>query len=316
MKKVFLLFATIAIAHLLAACGGGDTTTSSTPNANSPPAVFEQPAWASPAMLVPPGQSSVSIALTGCNLSNRDAMTSLESLQRPIIRGTSLYTASLVITSAGSISLIAATSTTATLSTVTQWLSEDTAFANLSVMVSGGTVTSLELLAFDQDEDMGFILTNSATNHSLLIRSMTSMVSCNGAGSVFELKNLPSDTRINARFVPVGQTTTLSWGVRDSSTDGIDADDSQAAIHLNQASGSFSISTSGTSTITPFSLLVNAYIADTNAQFSYEESTSPRGIGLKVLANIPETSIDDVSIEICSARSVISPQGCDPVILD
>ncbi len=316
MKKVFLLFATIAIAHLLAACGGGDTTTSSTPNANSPPAVFEQPAWASPAMLVPPGQSSVSIALTGCNLSNSDAMTSLESPQRPIIRGTSLYTASLVITSAGALSLIAATSTTATLSTVTQWLSEDTVFANLSVMVGGGTVTSLELLAFDQDEDMGFILTNSATNHSLLIRSMTSMVSCNGAGSVFELKNLPSDTRIKARFVPVGQTTTLSWGVRDSSTDGIDADDSQAAIHLNQASGSFSISTSGTSTITPLSLLVNTYIGNEYANFSYTESIAISGIGLKVTANVSFTPLDDIRIELCRSGAVITPQGCDPVMLD
>jgi hypothetical protein len=312
----------LALASVLAACGGSDSPAAGSPEAGAAPIVFVEPAWASPAMLVPPGQDSVSIALTGCLLQGSrprrgDEIMSLETPLAPIISGATLYSASLVVSSEGSLSLVAATATTATLSTVTQWLTQDAEFAELSVLVSGGTVTSLELRAANEMDEQGFLLVDSAGNHSLVIGGTNRvLVSCSGSGSVFQLKNFPSDARIKTRFVPPEQTSTLSWGVSDSSSDGIEADDSQVIIHLNQANGSFSLSTSGTSTITPLSLLVTTYIGNANANFSYTESVTAEGIGLKVTANVSFTPLDDIRVALCRSGSVISPQACAQAILN
>ncbi len=100
MKTCFKTMLAISAAALLAACGGGgsgaiDTTTL--------PA--NQPAWGSPAMFVPAGQSQISVAVSDCrndSYSNIRA-ANLQSPARLDPTGTLVNSPSLVITSAGDV---------------------------------------------------------------------------------------------------------------------------------------------------------------------------------------------------------------------
>ena len=133
--SMFKAATALSLAGLLAACGGGGNSASPTGSGAAPAPELPAVAWASPAVFVTPGAASKSFAMENCTRSG-NVYTNTTSQNIP---SSSLYTASLVITSSGDISMKAATTVTGAISTL--WA---TAFANMqnaAWSVSGTTQT-------------------------------------------------------------------------------------------------------------------------------------------------------------------------------
>ena len=95
MQTSFNALLAVSAAALLAACGGGSDATAPTSSAN-------QPAWGSPAMFVPAGQTQVSVSVSDCTSdSGSRAKSSLVISQRS--SSVSVTSPSLIITSAGDV---------------------------------------------------------------------------------------------------------------------------------------------------------------------------------------------------------------------
>jgi hypothetical protein len=113
MKKIFsssLLALSLASAALLSACGGGGDSA-------TPEQAANQPAWGSPAMFVPAGQSQVSVAVSDCSTRGSS--------------GTTINTPSLVITSAGDVIFSGAVSPATTITELARLNFADTSYRTI-----------------------------------------------------------------------------------------------------------------------------------------------------------------------------------------
>jgi hypothetical protein len=121
--------ATSAVMMLIAACGGSETAS---------PVITAAPGWASPAVFVPKGQESVSLALENC--------VYIEDFNLP---PQPLYQTSIRINSAGDISFVGSSSSTGTVKTFVDIKHVDASFStwfvagNASEPVYGLTVNQV-----------------------------------------------------------------------------------------------------------------------------------------------------------------------------
>jgi hypothetical protein len=148
MNSIFkssLLALSFASAALLSACGGGGGGTDSA----APPPPSAQPAWGSPAMFVPAGQSQISVTVSGCEETRRATLANASGLQQPArLNGAPVGSPTLVITSAG-----------------------DVVFSG--VLSGSSTVAELVRLNFADTSDRAIEFNSDATQNRLYVENNT-----------------------------------------------------------------------------------------------------------------------------------------------
>ena len=174
--SMFKAATALSLAGLLAACGGGGnsaTPTGSAPGA-APAPELPAVAWASPAVFVSPGASNKSFAMENCT---RNTSVNAYNNGQYSYQGSTvdLYTATLVITSNGDISMSAATTQTGTISTL--W---NIVFANIqnsAWSVSGTTQTPSYTINGNSDgrsEEQYFSIYSAQDESNVNLNSNTS----------------------------------------------------------------------------------------------------------------------------------------------
>lgn len=289
MKPLSFFRAAVAVsfAGLLAACGGNDAATALPEGSPA----FVQPAWASPAMLLSPGQSSKSHSLSGCFMESsliveESSQFDQPSNEQPLrLVGNPIYTVTLVISSSGTLTVNGATATTATIGPLLSYASGSAAerYRQLEVNASNGGVSRLLISGSENSiggssfnlnqSSQGVIFYMSASNET----SRTS-IRCDMFGDAFTqtfaLSVPPSDSRTQAIFVPAGQTSRLSWaGQGEDSLEGIGLNNGGSVLNLDQATGimSLSDSTATTATLRPLSISGAAYFSVAGSSSQYVE---------------------------------------------
>jgi hypothetical protein len=313
-----------SLASLLAACGGSSSGTlpQDVPG-------FVQPAWASPALLVTPGQSSKSFSLTNCAMSSF-SFTSIPSQEQPQMQpvGEPLYTVSLVISASGTLTLNGATATTATIGTLLSYTSNTGAetFRDMQIIASSGAVTRLFLRGNDgMKGGDSYAITQSTMgvnfNMSNGNESGQTSVSCQdfSATSTFALSVPPSDSRTKAVFIAPDQTSRLVWdGSADLQSIGVTT--GGRFLNLDQATGimSLSASTATTATLSPLSISGAAYFNVAESASEYRETwykqlaegSTPaleeRGVFFN--ANVPGTL--NLFVNLCSSTGPVVGDYC------
>jgi hypothetical protein len=142
--KSSLLALSLASVALLSACGGGGSTST------TPEQAQVQPAWGSPAMFVPAGQSQISVAVSDCTLGGRRAVSQSVSAQQAVAAANTdaIGSPTLVITSAG-----------------------DVIFSG--VLSGSSTVAELVRLNFADTSDRAIEFNSDATQNRLYVESNT-----------------------------------------------------------------------------------------------------------------------------------------------
>jgi hypothetical protein len=318
--------ATTLLMALLAACGGG--------GGSAPPAGFVQPAWASPAMLVAPGQTSKTFSLNGCTWENLNGVGT---------EGT-LHTATLVVSSTGTLTMNGATATTATISPVVSYSmgGQSETVRILSASVSNGTVTNLNLrtehdklaAGFDINQSlMGLIFNMNGVGTVISNATVVPSVRCNdfSATQTFALSVPPSDSRTQAVFVASGETARLSW-LADSMQESMEVPQvvvnfqitsGGPALHLNQATGILSLAdtTSTTATLRPLSISGSEYFNSAGSSSTYEErwdsipavgaTPASQGRTVRLIANVPNASpAINLDVRLCSTTGPVQIGRC------
>jgi hypothetical protein len=146
MNRIFkssLLALSLASVALLSACGGGGSTST------TPEQAQVQPAWGSPAMFVPAGQSQISVTVSGCEENSRAIRLNVSGLEQAArSNGNPVGSPTLVITSAG-----------------------DVVFSG--VLSGSSTVAELVRLNFADTSDRAIEFNSDATQNRLYVENNT-----------------------------------------------------------------------------------------------------------------------------------------------
>jgi hypothetical protein len=276
--------ASATVMALLAACGGGGGTSGTLPQ-DLPG--FVQPAWASPALLVPAGQSSKAHSLTDCtqviseNEFASEASGTEQALGAVSIGGDPLYTVTLTITSAGALSLSGATATTGSIGPLLTYSigGAQERFRSAKISAANGGVSEINFSANGNDYGANqYSLSQAPEGLNLEVVTFNSngnrTITCrNSSTQTFALGIPPSDARSKAVFVAAGETSRLSWRSGD---DGMAIMNGGSVLNLDQATGvlSLSDSTATTATLRPLSISGAEYFGVAGSTSRYVEDWS------------------------------------------
>ena len=331
MKPLSFFRAAVAVsfAGLLAACGGGGGSSPELP----PGFTFVQPAWASPAMLVPPGQTSKTFSLNGgCSWSNLNGINGSEGR---------LHTVTLVVSSSGSLTLNGATATTATIGPVLSYSigGQDEVSRSLIASASNGIATTLNLRAEGnsklaarfsiEQSSRGAFFTWNGVGTTIDRTTVSPSVSCNQDRSTqtFALSVPPSDSCTQAVFVAPGQTSRLSWLAPSGEGVPVSSDfliySGGPALYLDQATGIMSLAdtTSTTATLRPLSISGAAYFNAAGSSSTYQElwdsipadgpTPATQGRTVRLSAYVPTASpVIDLDVYLCSTTDAVRTGRC------
>jgi hypothetical protein len=275
----------IAAAAFLVACGGNDTSSSVT-----------EAAFASPAMIVPPGAASKSIPLTECN--------------------NGLLTATLVVNSSGDMILSGAPSGTTTISEIHRINYATATFQS----VSGSNDASGPSVYVYQSDSSGQIIAQAYPSGSYFNSSRSPNYTCslaNGSSS-FALTTLPSSARLASQMLSGITGITTTGVVSGSFTGGVafwdnwssgytdnlsTADETIRHFSLNMTTGAFG--TSPTPNVVGNSYVVTLPTTPTSTYAYFSESIDA---GTKTFqAYAASTSTGPVQICISRVGNLFKP---------
>jgi hypothetical protein len=285
----------IAAAAFLVACGGNDTSSSVT-----------EAAFASPAMIVPPGAASKSIPLTACN--------------------NGLLTATLVVNSSGDMILSGATNTIGPITELNRINYATASYQN----VSAGNSSSGPSTYIRQENADGSIETNvySTGNYfnSFKNTAPSHTYNCslaNGSAS-FALTTLPSSARLASQMLSgiTGITTTnvvsgsFTGGVAywDNFYSGYELDMGARApddasiryFSLNMSTGAFG--TSPTPNVAGTSAVISIPTTPTSTSAYFSESINN---GTKSLyLNVDKGNAGNLTLDITRIGNLLQPYAC------
>jgi hypothetical protein len=267
MKSLSLFKAAVAasVVSLLAACGGGGDAATPLPPV----------AWASPAVFVTPGAVNKSFALTGCYRTVYD-----DDEEEYIENEVSLYKASLVIASNGDMSILAATTTTGTVTTV--WSKAFADAQEVSWSVSGSSQTPSYSLMMDLETnnfEWSIYVDRSSlsANDEDYNTDINTNIECDMTDKL-ALQINPDQARAAKNLGAAAGVTTYDNDDADGRIEGDNAfwnygngSPEYDFMRFNLATGELSSSTSSTGTYSPISL---ALPSGSTEDGSYGESLS------------------------------------------
>lgn len=282
----------IAAAAFLVACGGNDTTSSVT-----------EAAFASPAMIVPPGAASKSIPLTACN--------------------NGLLTATLVVNSSGDMILSGATNTTGPITELNRIDYATASYQNVAASNSPSGPTTY----IYQVNAGGYMETNVYNNGSYFNSFKSTAPShtyncslANGSAS-YALTTLPSSARLASQMLSGITGITTTNVVSGSFTGGVaywdnfpsgysqnpaQDDESIRYYSLNMSTGAFGTSPTPNVAGTSAVISIPATPTSTSAYFSESINNGTKSLYL----NVDKGNAGNLTLDITRIGNLLQPYAC------